>query len=326
MSIDTYIPIANLKPGTEYDQVFMIKDASHRKNNNKSYSLLTLQDVTGTISASVWDFNAEKNPNILEPGKFIRLKGLVKFYKEQIVISSNATNIAPYNGQPDNITDYVVCMNNGTLNVYAQEIHTYLEHIEDPYYRDLLNNAQQRLDIISLLKESPYQITGPLAHRGGLLIFTNDLLKFSESIAKNSVGRILYEDHINTSLLTTGCILKNLGWYTTTFFKGDFLNTKDAFHNIGVKRASFRFVHDLMLHTENDLKISIPEAKKQALENLINDDLEDILTVEGKIIYIAEKIIMMLHMADFKLKQKTEDINWVNDLSLFRGHLLNGSI
>jgi hypothetical protein len=86
---------------------------------------------------------------------------------------------------------------------------------------------------------------------------------------------------------------------------------------IGVHRASARYINHLMLTTESNLQIEIPESKKQALENMCNTQ-PDIMTLEGKIVSCADNMADVLDFSVSPLQRK--QIGSWND-ELFTAHL-----
>lgn len=319
--IEEYVPIKNFQDGGSYDQVFMITEVRPIQTVKKDYVRFTVADVTGTMSGIVWGMKLRATGSAMSPGKFLRMKAEARVFKGELQLSVAKEDVGAFQGEPDNITDYVPGQPDTVLDLYADEIKEVLASIEDPHIRDLLYNANSRVDLVSMLRNAPYQLEGPLAHRGGLLMFTGDLLKVSKGIIE-STRRIVESDDFNSCLVAAGCLLRHIGWATTTHFEGRILRPANAFHLTGVDRASFRFINHLILHAESDLGMDMPEGKKQALENMCQD-LDGIATLEGRIVHAATNLTATLHVGQFVMGQKREDPDWSSNGALFTGHLKN---
>jgi len=206
--------------------------------------------------------------------------------------------------------------NQHMLEGYAREVRRVIEdEITDDTYRNIANNAEQRLAITHLLSQSPYGVEGPLAHSGGLLVHTAHLIRLARCLA-NSCSEI--NGTIDYSFLVVGAWLRNVGWHTTTAIMDGQVKRRDAFLTTGIRRAGFRFTHDLLLHAESDLEINIPETKKQALTNIFAEPGE-ITTLEGRLIEDADIMIQRMVWAEHHKDARTG--NWSPDHNgLFVGH------
>jgi hypothetical protein len=297
--------IADVKPFTPKDK--------------KPYVRFTVQDVTGKMPGIVWGLELMPRGSSMSPGKFVRMTVSVSTYDGHLQLTSFREKVSPFQGEPMNIHDYVIGPSEPEIATYMAELRETLLAIEDPHYRDILCNAEQRLDLCELIASAPYGQNGPLACRGGLLIHVVHSLRMAKSVVEN-FGEV--DAKINDSLIYAGCILRNMGWQTCTFFEGNILRVTDAFHMTEKYRSSFRFVHDLLLHVESDMQIVIPEGKKQALENICNPT-RDIKTIEGKLVGHICNVADLMHFGDFCLRNHREGTgNWApnNSNGFFLGH------
>jgi hypothetical protein len=211
----------------------------------------------------------------------------VKIKEFNGALSFTCSDFNSYNGRPHNYSDYVICGDQHQLNRYHTRFSQVLAELEDVNYRDLLCNAETKLDLSGILRHSPYGLTGPLAYPGGLLIYSISVMQIATAAAEAWDD---VDNNLNRSLIVAGSIFRNIGWYSTTIFNGHYLEPKKAFYMTGIHRASFRLLHDTFLTLETDCKIKIPESKKQALENLCNP-LAQIQTIEGQIVCHACNIV-----------------------------------
>lgn len=205
--------------------------------------------------------------------------------------------------------------NSDINNLYSKEIEHFAEEISDEHYRNIIGSAIHKLDLIHALRSSPYGLTGPLAYTGGLVAHVYYSLKMAATIADQLND---LEISLNKSLIISSCILRNIGWHTTTLLDEHKVRPRDAFYMTGINRASMRYIDHLIISVESDLQIKIPEAKKQALENSC-DDIENIKTIEGKIVANIDSINNMIHFSDNFIHPIKSGDNWYNDI--FIGHM-----
>ena len=305
-------PLALLRVVKFTSRHFLISSVTCNKKmmtqTGKPFARVVLSDVTGQIEGVIWDYNGD-----LEEGGFAHLKIDVKLYRNLLEFATNSDNVRPVE-VPLNKHDYIKGVSKSSLCAFAEEVEDNIMSIADPIYRDIMGNAIHRLDFMQALRESPYGLTGPMAYKGGLLVH----VVHSMRLAQVAIGQATeLEIPFSPSLVKAGCALRNIGWHTTTRFQGDHLRTRDAYHMTGVHRASARYIDHLMLTTESDLQITIPESKRQALENMCNK-APDIHTLEGKIVSCADNMADVLDFSVASLQRK-QNGSWTDEL--FTGHL-----
>ena len=313
MNVELYIPVSSLEHGKTYEQVFLVSEITHnskmRTKQGQAFARVTLRDVTGELHGVVWDYDCNK----LTEGSYYRLKIETKLYSGHLEFYAQNSSISEVE-VPFNVFDYVKGVGDNLLTTYAAEIEDCITGIDDPIYRDVMGNALGRLELLRSLRESPYGVTGPMAYRGGLLVHVAHSMRLSLVAIKQAQE---LEIPFSSSLVIVGCALRNIGWHTTTRFQGDHLRPQDAYHMAGIYRASVRYIDHLMLTCERDLKMNIPESKRQALENMCNKR-QDILTLEGKIVSCADNMADVLDFSVATLQRKQKG-NWTDEL--FTGHL-----
>lgn len=217
---------------------------------------------------------------------------------------------------------YTVENNKHLLDDYAERLRDRITSIQDDVYRNIASNAEQRLEIVHMLRESPYGLDGPLAHTGGLLVHTVHLLDTVDCIVKACYD---IAGHTDRSFLMLAGLLKNIGWHTTTVIVTDkaegcdIVKRRDAFITTGIRRSGFRFMHDLLLHAESDIDIEISETRKQALSNVFAEP-DEIHTLEGRILEQANGIVDTVIWAEHCINLPGNG-NWSPDHNgLFVGH------
>lgn len=309
MNTETYVPIKDLQVG-RYRQVFLVQKITQNDAmvtaTGSHFARVILKDITGEIEGVVW------NCASLIEGQYYQMGIECKLYKGELEFSVDFGNIDAVD-TPLNVHDYIKGVSDSSLVACAAVVEDALEMMTDEHYRNILGNAIHGLDLIHALKTSPYGLNGPLAYKGGLLVHVAGSLQLAKVMAEQAKES---ETPLNISLVLASCIMRNIGWHTTTSFVNGYLRPRDAFYMTGIHRASARYVDHLMIHVESDLDIKLPETKKQALENSCNE-VADIKTIEGRIAASADAMMDLLHFGGDALRRKMHG-NWTDDL--FTGH------
>lgn len=285
-----YVPIRALQVGQSYSQIFLVSAVANKtskKNAGKSYVQLTLKDVTGTIRGCVWDLQVGENEQDLVPGKFISLAITVESYNGEKTFI--AKNLAPYRDTVENMTDYIPGPNNHVLNVLKDDVEKVISDIDDPHYRDIVNNACQQIRLMDILQENAYDTDGPLSHRGGLL--THVALTLRAALGMVETGREPSVDiRIDRSLVIAACLLRNLGYVSGLQNNGTNFVAQDSAKLLGIRHLSTMWANHILISTESDLKLTIPEPKKLALQNAcLAENLDQCVTIEARIVFLANQ-------------------------------------
>jgi hypothetical protein len=307
-----YTPIATLEPDKTYEQVFLIASIKFHEgmvtSQGKKWARVVLKDVSGEIGGAIWGYNED-----LQEGGYARMIVSTHYYRGALEFQAQGFDVWEEE-TPVNKFDYVHGVGEHALVSFAGEVEDAIMSIDDAVYRDVMGNALHRLDLMQALKTSPYGLDGPMSYRGGLLVHITHSLRFAK-VAMTQAKEL--DLPFSPSLVVAGCVLRNIGWHTTTLFQGDYLRPRDAYHMTGIYRASARYIDHLMLTTESDLQIEIPESKRQALENICNKRA-DIHTLEGMIVSCADNMADVLDFSVASLQKKTTG-SWTDEL--FTGHL-----
>lgn len=314
-SDETYVPIAKLEVGKTYRQLFLVENVTSGDNmvtaQGVAFMCVTLRDVSGEIEGKVWGY-----VDGLEDGVYALMTITVGRYQKTLQFQAKPEAVVVQPVPPINQYDYIKGISSSLLQHYAEELQNEIASLDDEVYRNVLSVAVHHLDLIAKLKGSPYNLSGPMAYMGGLLVHVTHTLRVAKVACAQAKDR---EITFNQSLVVAGCILRNIGWHTTTQFKGgDEIRSRDAYHMTGIDRASVRFINHLMLTCANDLRITIPEPKIQALENMCNN-FENIHTLEGQIVSCANDMANILNAGHETLQRKQQG-HW-RDNKLFIGHL-----
>lgn len=308
--IEQYTPIAHMRAGATYNAVFLVRNVTVKfaKKTNQHFLNVTLTDVTGSIRGAIWNVT---NIDLVQAGSYIVLEIAVQKYKGELQFNAKGRTLQLFNSVPPNIQDYMRGPADSILEFYCKELKEHIDSIDDADYRDILLKS---VDIVDILKNSPFGQEGPLIHPGGLLIHTVHTIRLAKAAAEQC--KDIDGLKINSSLLTLGAILRNIGWHTTTVLEGNFFRPRDAFLLTGIESASMRYVDHLCLSMENDNDKTMPEEKKQALHNACGP-INNIRTLEGKMIIWANKMAELLHDAGCNMSRKATG-NWCDNY--FIGH------
>jgi len=287
MMIETYIPINKLTVG-KYQQVFFIKEVSVKTDKNKkTYAKIILSDVTGTITGYCWNYKAGQ----IENGNFYlmdisvqnnRSNNLLKidlqFYVEQ-------DSISQYGETPLNLEDYFICPNLNLINHATSQLEDIIQHNLDSYYSNIIGNAICH-GLINELKNSAYGTSGKLAIQGGLLIHTLRVIKGALALAS-----VYEEDNIelDKSLIIVSALLRNIGWSKIYLANGSQVKMNKKNSMLTVESATLFEITSIVNSAESDLSLKIDEYKTMQLINSCYDSIEKIQTVEGKIVFLANK-------------------------------------
>lgn len=298
MIVDTYFPIKDLEIDKVYTQKFLVSEVIDKPNmkdsNRVRFARLVLKDVTGTIEGVVWNYE----PNSIVAGQYILATIHIKLYKSKLEFQTRQSDIEQLDAIPVNLSDYENHISLFEQNAALETVESKCMSLDDSEYRDIMCYAINNHNLLILLKNSQYET---LSYAGGLLMHIVKTLTIAECIANQSNSKV------NTSLVYSGCILRNLGW-----------SSPDRYHELCT-------IHELSMHEilkiiegcESSLGINIPIAKRLTLLDVCHS-IDTISTLEGKIIAYADNAAKMLELNDSIInKKKTGD--WSE--SLFVGHI-----
>lgn len=309
MELDIYQPIGELDPDQTYKQVFMITRVTHHSKmntaQNKPFAQIKIEDVTGSIEGKIWNY--DPNNSFIKVGSYITADISTQTFNEELTFCCSMNQVSPAKS-PDNLYDYIPGIPKEQLEYYIADVVDAIDQMDDSDYRDIVGSAVQRLSLLQSLQDNAYDIKGALSFRGGLLVHVAHSLRFAMT-ALEQIDEL--NINANKSLIIAGCILRNIGWSTILTFKGDIIQPLDAYHLIGINRASGRYIDHLFIHAESDIGIVIPEYKKQALENMCFPE-DQIKTLEGRLVAQSNNMTDLLHYSAFSLKQKTTIEGWKN--------------
>ncbi len=285
-----YIPIRALQVGQTYNQIFLVSTIANKtskKSEGKKFVLLTLKDVTGTIRGCVWDLQVGEDEKRLVPGNFVDMTITVEsFNNEKTFVTKN---ISGQVAAVENLTDYIPGPNDHVLTVLKGDIEKIISDIDDPHYRDVINNACQHTNLLDLMANNAYGDEGPLAHRGGLL--THTALTLKTALGMVETGREPSVDlRIDRSLVIAASLLRNVGFISALKMDGTNFVLQDSANMLGIRYLSAMWTNHILISTESDLNIIVPEPKKLVLQNAcLAGNIDECTSIEGRIVLLANQ-------------------------------------
>lgn len=287
MMIETYVPINKLSVN-KYQQVFFVKEVSVKTDKNKkTYAKLVISDVTGTMTGYCWNYKAGQ----IEGGNFylmevsVQNNKLVNPLKIELQFYVEQDSVSLYGETPLNLEDYFTCPNLNLINHAASQLEQIIQQNLDGYYSNVIGNAVYH-GLMNELKNSAYGTSGKLAIQGGLLIHTLRVVKGALALAS-----VYEEDNIelDKSLIIVSALLRNIGWSKIYLASGNQVKMNKKSSMLTVESATLFEITSIINSAKLDLSLGVDEYKTMQLINSCYDSLEKIQTVEGKIVFLANK-------------------------------------
>jgi len=306
LSDNEYTHISQLEEGKAYEQVFYIAHIEHNAgmvtSNGVVFANILLSDVSGEINLLVWNYI----PDILKPGDFVSIKTECKSFKGNPQLNCQGYNITKLDATPENFYDYFNGVTSSQLDSYAQELQETLEYLEDDDYRNFACIAIHHYDLIKLLRQSPYDLKGPLAYRGGLLVHIVHTVRLAHAACNQA--KVL-ETNMSESLVIMASVFRKIGYCTTTEFVDGNLVARDTYGLNGIENSTLAVLTQIFYSNRD----SIPKHKYDALVNCCGT--KDPKVLEGKIANSCSSLASTIDTGIFETA-KARDEKW------FRGYYL----
>jgi 3'-5' exoribonuclease len=195
----TRVNVRDLAPKEECNSSFYVKFiAVQEAKDGKKYINIVLADGTGDIEARIWT-NAEEVSRTITKGDYVAVQGKVNLYqgRKQFVIGQ-IDKLSPADVNKD---DYVMKSPYEPGAMY-KELVEIVEHLEDVYIRELLQNVLGDKEITRRLKTWQAGKTIHHAYQSGLLEHVLSCTRLAVDLSK------FYQ--VNTSYVVAGAILHDL--------------------------------------------------------------------------------------------------------------------
>jgi len=204
------MPKINNKPIREWENgdfvqgfALLTKKEVRQDRNSKSYMDLELADATGSIVAKVWADSPAMNGQF-EAHQFIKFRGSVKSYREQLQLSIDACRRATEQDRGDGFDESLLIPSTpeDINDLWARLTRLLEEEVGRPILRRL---ARETLDFHGpALREHPAAKAMHHAYRGGLLEHTTSMAELAFRICAH------YQD-VDRDLVLLGVLFHDLG-------------------------------------------------------------------------------------------------------------------
>jgi 3'-5' exoribonuclease len=193
--------IEDLKAGEKINSAFLVSEKNMAFSQKGSpYLNVRLKDKTGEIDAKVWD-NASEWEGRFQKGDIVQVYARAQSYKNQLQL-----NVLELKKLPDDeidLTDYLPSSKQPADDMFA-ELMTYVDRIETPCLKELLNAVFRDEKIAALFKKAP-------AAKGFHHVYLGGLLEHTVSVTKLLTLAIHHYPGVKGDLLLTGGLLHDIG-------------------------------------------------------------------------------------------------------------------
>lgn len=199
---ETKYLIQSFQPGQHVDGFFILRKKDLKRKKDRSYFLvLELGDISGKISATIWN-NAEEINAGFQIGDIIKIKGSVTSYQNSLQISVEKVRKA---NQTDGLSrqDFIA-RTESDIDQMKREFMELIKSIQNPYLKNLINKVFYEEKLLDKFAEA---VGGKLWHHayvGGLLEHTLAVVRVCEEVIK------IYPQ-IDRDLLISGAIFHDIG-------------------------------------------------------------------------------------------------------------------
>jgi len=205
---ETYHPdkgplIRDLNPGDHFIGYYLLRYKQlepFRDPSRGRFLTLIVGDSSGQLQARVWE-DAEEADDQLHQGEVVKLDGEVETYLERRQI--RVLRVRPAQAEEYDRRDMLPSSTRDPGEMQA-ELEGYLEQIEDPHLRALLESFYKDERFLTQLVEAPGAQRIHHAYLGGLLEHTLEVLNLAEAV-------IAIYPQMDADLLRAGVLLHDIG-------------------------------------------------------------------------------------------------------------------
>lgn len=193
--------VAELKPGQEVDQVFLIRGKQLRQARNGSlYFQAELCDSTGSIPARMWDAS-EVLLEALGETNFVRVRGRVEVYRDQPQLILASIRPAP---QDEIDLERFLPHSPRDPDERLARLMDLIESIQNPHLRALLKAFFGDAGFVERFKRCPAAVSYHHATIGGLIEHTTSVAELADLVCRQY-------PQLNRDILLAGAILHDIG-------------------------------------------------------------------------------------------------------------------
>lgn len=193
--------IENLKAGEKVTSAFLVAEKNLAYSQKGApYLNLRLKDKTGEIDGKIWD-NANEWDGQFRKGDIVQVYGRTLSYKNSLQLS--VLELKRLTDDQIDLADYFPAAKQAAEDMFT-ELMTYVEKIQTPCLKDLLNSFFQDDKTNTLFKKAP-------AAKGFHHVYLGGLLEHTLSVAKLLDMTVQHYPDVNHDLLLTGGLLHDIG-------------------------------------------------------------------------------------------------------------------
>lgn len=193
--------IKDFREGDRVDDLFLVKTAKLAETRaGKPCLFLDLADKSGEIGGPVWE-QAEQIAIFCQPGEFVRLKGQVQSYRDNLQL--RIEDIEAVNKAEVTLADYVPSSIHD-LEEMGQQIQKILASVDNSWVRKLLNRFFNNDELWKQFQTAPAAKGIHHAYAGGLLEHCLSMAKVANMLADHYPG-------VDKSVLLAGVMFHDIG-------------------------------------------------------------------------------------------------------------------
>ena len=195
------IKVAELKPGQEVDQVFLIRAKQLRQARNGSlYFQAELCDSTGSLPARMWDAS-EVLLEALGETNFVRVRGRVEVYRDRPQLILASIRPAP---QDEIDLERFLPHSPGDPAERLAHLMDLTETIRNPHLRALIGTFFSDEGFVERFQRCPAAVSYHHPTIGGLIEHTTSVVELAELVCRQY-------PQLNRDILLVGSILHDIG-------------------------------------------------------------------------------------------------------------------
>lgn len=191
----------DIRPGEKISDSFLVTEKNLAFSQKGSpYLNLRLKDKAGEVEGKIWE-NAIEWDKQFKRGDIIHVQSRAVSFKNMVQLS--IYDIQKLEDSDVNPVDYFQSVRRDINEIFI-EMMSYVEKIENPYLKSLMEAFFKDDTIITLFKKAPAAKSFHHVYVGGLLEHTLSVVKLLEIVADHYSG-------INRDILITGGLLHDIG-------------------------------------------------------------------------------------------------------------------
>lgn len=193
--------LEQLKEGDRFEEIFLVKSARLGETRaGKPYMVLTVMDRSGDLSGPVWD-NAEHMAGICRPGVFVKIRGMVSSYRDNLQLRIDNLEAVPK--EAVDLSDFVEASRHN-IDEMSGDLQKIIRSLDNPYLKKLLLLFFDKDEVWQRFRTAPAAKGIHHAYVGGLLEHALSMARVADMLADHYEG-------VDRSLVIAGALLHDVG-------------------------------------------------------------------------------------------------------------------